>query len=375
MTTFRTIISVLVASVAFLCLSVPGYAEDKAPPAEIYFSTGWCPRPDELAELSKYLTLNMNQCCIRVGIPNDDARRNPDLLKPWAHHMWSGYYPFARCDGRYLSVEEDKALREAHEQQMKQTNTPPKPIPLKCPQCGFWHVSSSSDGLEGDIIIIDEENISIPNCGNFSYEVKSSNVRIGDRPNGNKYTMGLTLHQWNSSALCDDTLNLPWHMTATITGHFHEGGIGNFVLQRTENTDFIFISGWNSDREDPCGAGSGFGTVACMSIANARLFKALSIEVANAYSILITQPRRKRSPHFNPAFFSADVLAHCTIQNKESGGGSWPYAWALTCQKELLFRKLNEFKEWRSCIRNRKLGSAACTFPSEKFDRTIPRDE
>lgn len=368
MTTSRTTISVLVASVAFLCLSISGYVNSKEPPTEIYFSTGWCPRPDELAELSRLLTLTMNQCCIMVGIPNDEARRNPDLLKPWAHHMWSGYYPFARCDGRYLSVEEDKALREAHEQHLKQTNTPPKPIQLKCPQCGFWHVNSSSDGLEGDIIIIDEENISIPNCGNFTYEVESLNVRTGDRPKWNEYKIGMTLRQRNLSALCNDTLNLPWHMTASITGHFHEGGIGNFVLQRIKNTDFIFISGWNSDREDPCGAGSGLGTVACMSIANARLFKALSIEVNNAYSILLAQQRRRKLPQFNPALFSADVLAHCTELNKESGGGSWPYAWALSCKKDLLFRKLNEFKEWRSCTQNRKFGSVACSFPSEKFD-------
>lgn len=372
--THRLFTTALAALVTLFCRPACGLATPAEPPREIYFSTGWCPRPEELAELSKYLTLTMNQCCIRKGIPNEDAKRNPDLLKPWAHHVWTNYYPYARCDGRYLSVEEDAALRDVHEQQLKYP--PPKPMPLKCPQCGFWHVSSSSVGLEGDIIIVDEENISIPNCGNFSYEVNSSDVRNEGRPDRHTYTLNMALRQWNASAICRSTSALPWNMNASISGHFQEGGKGDFVLRRPNETSaHLSVTGWNSQRENPCDAGSGFGATACARIANARLFKALSIEVSDAYSILLSQPRRKKVPSFNPAWFAADVLAHCSLREKESGGGSWPYAWALVCQSEILIKKLEEFREWRNCIHQGKVDLVTCPFPSEKFDRTMRGEE
>jgi len=254
--------------------------------------------------------------------------------------------------------------------------SPPKPMPLKCPQCGFWHISSSSVGLEGNIMFVDEENILIPSCGNFSYEVKSSDVRNDGRSDKHTYTLNMTLRQWNTSIFCHNSSALPWNMTATISGHFKEGGMGDFTLRRpNETSNHLFITGWNSQRENPCDAGSGFGSAACARIANARLFKALSTEASDAYSILLNQPRRKKVPSFNPAWFAADVLAHCSLREKESGGGSWPYALALACQGEILVNKLEEFRGWRSCIDHAKVDLLTCPFPSEKFDRTMHREE
>jgi len=359
---------------AFLCHPAFGLATTTELPNEVYFSTGWCPRPEELAELSKHLTLTMNQCCIRKAVPNEGAEQYPELLKPWAHHIWTNYYPSARCDGRYLSVEEDAALRSAYEQEVKPP--PSKPMPLACPQCGFWHISSSSTGLEGDIMIVDESDISIPNCGSFSYEVKSSSVRNDGRPDRHTYTLDMALRQWNSSTICQDTSTLPWSMTVSVSGHFQEGGMGDFVLRRpNEATEHLSIVGWNSQRENPCDSGSSVGSLACLRIANARLFKAFSIEVSNAYSILLSQPRRRKILSFNPALFAADVLAHCSLREKGSGGYSWPYVWALACQSEIIVKKLEEFRGWRYCTHQGEADLAKCPFPSGKFDRTMHQDE
>lgn len=89
-------------------------------PQEVYFSTSWCPRPEELIELSKYLTLTMNGCCIRRGVPASIALANPELLKPWAHRMLTNDYPNASCDGQTLTAEENADQTRAREEQAKQ---------------------------------------------------------------------------------------------------------------------------------------------------------------------------------------------------------------------------------------------------------------
>lgn len=93
--------------------------DDKLPP-EIYFSTGRCPRPEELAELPKHLDLSMNGCFISKGITNALARDNPGALEPWRHRMMSSAYPYTRCDGRVQTIEEETEIRRAYDEQTKE---------------------------------------------------------------------------------------------------------------------------------------------------------------------------------------------------------------------------------------------------------------
>lgn len=112
----------ILATIAFV-MHLPRQAVaaslNKLPP-EIYFSTGWCPRPEELAELSKYLDISMNGCCIKKGIPNALAHDGPDALEPWRNRMISNVYQYARCDGRVLTIQEETEAQKAYDEQIKQ---------------------------------------------------------------------------------------------------------------------------------------------------------------------------------------------------------------------------------------------------------------
>ena len=92
-------------------------------PDEIYFSLGWCPGSEDLSEISKYLSLTMNGCCISKGAPTPEAIANPDALKKWGHHTSPNYYPRARCNGRTFSAEEElEQSREYQEQTERREN-------------------------------------------------------------------------------------------------------------------------------------------------------------------------------------------------------------------------------------------------------------
>ena len=75
---------------------------------DIYFTSGWCPRPDQIATLSKYLTLTMNGCCIDKGTPISPSGVPPSALTPWASKIIQNYYPKARCDGSVMSEVQEK---------------------------------------------------------------------------------------------------------------------------------------------------------------------------------------------------------------------------------------------------------------------------
>ncbi len=124
-------INVLISLAAFLMLWHPiSMAEpQKTLPQEIYFSNGWCPSDEALTEMSRYLTLTMNGCCIHKGVPTSEAIANPDILKQWKRHVWTNEVPSSRCVGKRLTKEEkeeneqavqearaDEQRREKHEQ-------------------------------------------------------------------------------------------------------------------------------------------------------------------------------------------------------------------------------------------------------------------
>jgi hypothetical protein len=74
---------------------------------QVYFSTSWCPRPEEITELSKYLKLEMNGCCIRRGYPTPEGIANPNFIERFSDHTLSSDYPNAACDGHVLTVAEE----------------------------------------------------------------------------------------------------------------------------------------------------------------------------------------------------------------------------------------------------------------------------
>jgi hypothetical protein len=76
-----------------------------------------------------------------------------------------------------------------------------------------------------------------------------------------------------------------------------------------------------------------------------------------------------KMPTFNAPRFSATVWKFCEDREKNSGGGSWPVAWALTCQHGILQGKLEEFVKWHNCLEAKKYNLSLCKFPTENFRR------
>lgn len=244
-----------------------------------------------------------------------------------------------------------------------------KSKPLECPQCGAWQVSLSTvEGLEGNIILVDDKRIVIPGCGTFGYIIRQSTVK----PDYTKYNykLSMSLTQWKASFLCERKDDDEWEMDIEVSGHFHEGGMASFRLRRNSySKERMSLDVWSIEREDPCGAGSGRGSAACMAIANAQLFKALSIRSERAFLMLSENKTSKKMPSFNAARFSAVVWKFCENREKNSGGGAWPYAWALSCQHGILNDKFEEFAKWRDCMERKKYKLPLCKFPSENFSR------
>jgi hypothetical protein len=85
--------------------------------------------------------------------------------------------------------------------------------------------------------------------------------------------------------------------------------------------------------------------------------------------------KTKKLPDFNVARFSAVVNNFCTEHEKESGGGSWPVAHALSCQFGIMQKKYAEFVSWRSCMEKNGNKMRSCKFPNERFNRSIERAE
>lgn len=57
-------------------------------PDTLYFSPSWCPREEELVELSKHLELTMNGCCILKATPLPETISHPEVLSSWAGRIY-----------------------------------------------------------------------------------------------------------------------------------------------------------------------------------------------------------------------------------------------------------------------------------------------
>lgn len=245
-----------------------------------------------------------------------------------------------------------------------------KTKPLNCPQCGVWQGGSSE--VDG-IFVIERNRIILPGCEVFSYKTVKSKV-LPEREDRHTYEVSLRLNQEKESFLCPRGKNDNWNLEANIDGHFQEGGTGSFILHRNKSAKpLLEFYGWNIDRENPCDAGSGSGTTACISDELSLVYQALARLAEYSYEQLMNV-NIKKLPDFNPARFSATVDHFCTEREKESGGGSWPHAWALDCKLGFVKDKRQEFIEWKACMEKNENKVSACIFPTEDFDRTKERE-
>lgn len=76
-------------------------------PKNVYFTSGWCPRPEEIAEISEYLFLTMNGCCILQGSFRSTLGVVPTQLSRWKKRIIANFYPTARCDGVVITEAEE----------------------------------------------------------------------------------------------------------------------------------------------------------------------------------------------------------------------------------------------------------------------------
>jgi hypothetical protein len=239
------------------------------------------------------------------------------------------------------------------------SNIVPGAVKLECPQCGIWRLSYSEPaGLVNDFVFVDDHQMVIPGCGVFTYKVEKSKTTVED---SNIYDLSLSLSP-RMLLLCKKLDGGDWKMAVKVRGR----GSADFVLGEETKPTLVLI-GWNIDREGPCEWGGGEDTARCLYMNERLAFKILSTKVEQAYEKLLKSNPPSKLPTFSAERFSATVTTFCEDKEKNSGGGSWPYAWAYTCKNRILESKLKEFSVWNDCMENKH---KTCIFPTENFDRS-----
>jgi hypothetical protein len=234
----------------------------------------------------------------------------------------------------------------------------PPEQPPECLQCGTWQ------GLDGQILVINDNQIIIPGCGVFDYTIEESSVLQG------KHKLLMSLEQSKESFLCTAKKGEAWTLDMEISGHMKDDSIAELNLRRGKSTTpVLWLYCWNIEREDPCDSGSGTGMSACSSIESSLIYKALSDESTSAYGILMNM-KVKKLPSFNAERFSAAVFKFCKESEKNSGFNAWPEAYAYECLSDILKQKFEKFVSWHSCMYKKKNKLSSCKFPSESFDHS-----
>lgn len=236
---------------------------------------------------------------------------------------------------------------------------------LNCPQCGLWRITSAQiEGFVGEAILIDENNISIPGCGTFSYTV----IPNAERAKGDRYytyKLSIPLKQNSESFLCERRGLDDWNLDIIVSGWFAEGGRADFSLRRGTAKDKVLeMRGWNKEREDPCDNGSNMATADCLALNRALLLKLL----ANAS---LEKKSTNKPSSFNFTRFASSVKAYCEV-NEE-------IAWSVVgCENDILAMKYEEFRTWKSCVTQSLIKGTPkgkCKYPNEAFNRKQKEQE
>lgn len=72
----------------------------------LHFEPNWCPRAEEIEELSNYMNLRMNGCCIRQAVIFGEYRESDAIKNKWGHRFAEDNAFNATCTGRILTAEE-----------------------------------------------------------------------------------------------------------------------------------------------------------------------------------------------------------------------------------------------------------------------------
>ena len=246
---------------------------------------------------------------------------------------------------------------------------PVPPPALECPQCGSWQINSANpSGVVGERISVGTDSVEFPACGKFN--VNSLRTSEAISPDGYRtYRVVLITRPLWSEGKCSTPPDSTLRMEVEIgVGFNKDGGRAQFSIYKSNaEAPVVTAEAWNFERDNPCDSGSGFGSVACLQISNARTYKLFATEVYRAQTELASRESTALSRRLNPATFAAATLAFCLKREEETGFGSWPYAWALTCQSERLDQKLAELRTWRACLESK---SSGCVVPTSNFDRS-----
>lgn len=255
----------------------------------------------------------------------------------------------------------------------------PEVAPLECPQCGAWQISSSNiNSYVSDVVLVDSQRVFIQGCGSFFYDMPKIESKLVSE-HGYEYSIKTSFNSRSSpsiTSICggeNEELWTPseWSLAINVYGHFREGGYAYFSLTRKGVREPVLtFRAWNMDREDPCGAGSGFGSGECLLIANGELRKALWVAVDSAeYQLSRVFLAQKPRP-FNLTKFLDKAEKYCAVREKNRGGGHWPTTWVLECVSEQIEMKLKQFRRWEACAKS-AVKDRACPFPEDSISKLL----
>lgn len=155
-------------------------AHAQSTPNDVYFTSGWCPRPDELASISKQLSLTMNGCCILKGSPPSSLNVSTDALSPWKSRIVKNFYPQAKCDGVVMTVEEERIASEVDANRATKVLEATRLQNKKDGKLGLWPPNSIDSCLNAAASnYLDKRGISIQECYELSKSTSSENARNG----------------------------------------------------------------------------------------------------------------------------------------------------------------------------------------------------
>lgn len=307
-----------------------------------------------LSELDEVLTLRYEESLSKSNLPGRNRLRNEQ--KKWLRDQ----------RGNCSNID---CLKDLYEKRIQIIKAFPREV-LECPQCGAWQISGSNvQWMNGDILHVDETHVEIDGC--VVFEVIDINTDVSGAGDERKtYKITSKLKPLKQFLLC--STNTPaWQLNIEVSGHFKEGGYAEFNLVSGNGSGLeLSFHAWNIYREDPCSAGSGRGHAECMVLSNAILLRSLtSLASIAREDDYYKEQLRNGQLFFDPEHFVHQITSYCSEKEKDSGGGLWPTAWALTCINNLLNEKHNEFNNWQKCITQTN-ASVQCTVPDNRFVKT-----
>jgi hypothetical protein len=100
----------MVARLMMLVALLPFAAasQESSLPGVLYFDPTWCPRPDEVARLSRFMNIRRNGCCIQEALVFVEYRQRPELIAPWRHRLARSPAFAAECTGKVLTEQEEQ---------------------------------------------------------------------------------------------------------------------------------------------------------------------------------------------------------------------------------------------------------------------------